>query len=56
MNIRNLRFDANLDDWYWPPYVIFRRMQPEEVARYYGHRWYVLIHFLWWEFSVDEAC
>lgn len=56
MNIRNLRFSATLDGWHWPPYAMFRRYPSVMMAQYYGHRWYVLAHLMWWEFTLDEAC
>lgn len=55
MNIRNLRLEASYDQLF-RPYVMFRRSRNEDAARYFGHRWYLMVHILWWEVYLLELC
>lgn len=53
MNLFNLRISIDYDGWF-RPYAIFRRLD-NGSAKYYGHRWYLLFHLLWWEVAIYEA-
>lgn len=49
-----MHLDIALSRLYWP-YVMFRRIPPER-QRHKGHRWYVLMHLLWWDVYVYRGC
>lgn len=36
------------------PYCMYRKSKSPEAARYFGSRWYFLIHILFWEIVIWE--
>lgn len=55
MRLGNFRLDIDYDRLFYP-YYMFRRYPSDDIAKYYGHRWFLLVHILWWEVCLLELC
>lgn len=54
LRIRKLELSIHYDCLFWP-YCMFRRMQEPGAQRYFGHKWFLIIHVLWWEIQILES-
>ena len=47
-----LEIDVYRDSFSPALYLMRGRYGSEQMARYYGHRWFVIIHLLFWELEI----
>lgn len=40
------RIEIDFDSWFWYPYILQGKYDTPEMAKYYGHTWFVII-YLW---------
>lgn len=36
------------------PYIMHRTIGDLAAIKYFGHRWFILVHILWWEVQFGE--
>lgn len=53
-SIRKFDFSACYDRLFWP-YHKYERFDSAEEARYFGTKWFLLLHVLWWEIVISES-
>lgn len=57
MTIRVGKYDMSIFlDSYHRPYCMSGAYDNVESAKYFGYKWYLLFHVLWWEFIITEPC
>jgi hypothetical protein len=50
-----IRFSVYADDrFHWRPRWMYRKSAAGWESKYFGHKWYLLVWFLWWEFELIE--
>lgn len=41
--------------WYPYPYIKYAKLG-DDASKYFGHKWYVAIHILWWDVMLVKFC